>query len=225
MARPKTVLVTERLRDQVYRLIRSDLADGELGPGARIVELDLAERYKVSRTPVREALLQLSREGLVIPAPERGYIVAVDTPMAMACRHEVRDLIDPQVARHASLDGTPEQKAAFAQAHDRQRAAHESGQVQDFIEANESFRNRLRGMCDNATLVQCSALVDDQAQWARRAAFRRPDYRAAELEHDARLVVAIAQGDAAGAEAAVRAYIDMVRTLHEVTLPAADEPA
>ena len=211
MVKSRTVVQVERLRDQVYRLIRDDLKAGELEPGQRIVEGELAERYKVSRTPVREALLQLSQDGLLIAAPDRGYAVIVDTLAANAHRHEVRDLIDPLLARRAALDGGPEQRRALAKAHERQRSAHEAGQEAAFIEANEVFRERLRAMCANAFLAQCCALVDDQAQWARRAAFATADNRALELEHDEKLVAAIVAGDADAADAAMRAYVDAVR--------------
>jgi DNA-binding GntR family transcriptional regulator len=211
MARARKVVQVERLRDQVYRLIRDDLKAGALEPGQRIVEGDLAERYKVSRTPVREALLQLSQDGLLASAPDRGYAVMVDTHAANVYRHEVRDIIDPQLAAHAALDGTAEHKKALAKAQERQRAAHESGGVAGFIEANERFRERLRGMCSNAFLAQCCALVDDQAQWARRAAFALPENRELELDHDERLVAAIVQGDAAAARAAMVSYVEAVR--------------
>ncbi|MDR3513385.1 MAG: GntR family transcriptional regulator [Caulobacteraceae bacterium] len=224
MARPRTVVQVERLRDQVYRLIREDLKAGALKPGQRIVEGELADRYGVSRTPVREALFQLSREGLVVSATDRGYVVAVDSPMATVHRHEVRELVDPQVARHAAIGGAPEQKKAFAKAHERQRAAHAAGQIAAFIDANNAFRERLRAMCDNALLVQCSAMVDDQAQWDRKTAFAHADYRQIELDHSERLVAAILQGDAAGAEAAMHAYIKAVR-LNQVSEAPANAPS
>jgi DNA-binding GntR family transcriptional regulator len=211
MARARKVVQVERLRDQVYRLIRDDLRAGALEPGQRIVEGELAERYDVSRTPIREALLQLSQDGLLTDAPDRGYAVVVDTKAANAYRHEVRDLIDPYLARHAALAGSAEQRKALARAHERQRAVHQKGQVAAFAEANERFREALRDMCDNAFLAQCCALVDDQAQWARRAAFAQADNRELELEHDERLVAAIVSGDAAAAEASMRAYVDAVR--------------
>jgi len=212
MARARKVVQVERLRDQVYRLIRDDLKAGELAPGQRIVEGELAELYKVSRTPVREALLQLSQDGLLTDAPDRGYAVVVDTQGANTHRHEVRDLIDPELAAHAALDGTAEQKRALVKAQERQRAAHETGQPLAFLEANERFRERLRSMCGNAFLAQCCALVDDQAQWVRRAAFARVENREVELEHDERLVAAIVVGDPEAARAAMRSYVEMVRT-------------
>jgi DNA-binding GntR family transcriptional regulator len=204
------VVQSERLRDQVYRLIRDDLKAGELEPGQRIVEGELAERYRVSRTPVREALLQLSQDGLLIEAPDRGYAVVVDTRDANMYRHQVRDLIDPAMARHAALDGTAEQRRALVKAHERQRAASEAGETA-FAEANEVFRQRLRAMCGNSMLAQCCALVEDQAQWARRAAFARAEYRQLEVEHSQRLVAAVVDGDGDGAAAAMKAYVDAVR--------------
>jgi len=78
MAGSRAVAPSERLRDLVYRRMREELQSGVLAPGARLVETQLAEAYGVSRTPVREALLQLAREG-VLAAEGRGYVVQVDT--------------------------------------------------------------------------------------------------------------------------------------------------
>lgn len=205
------VVQGERLRDQVYRLIRDDMKSGALEPGQRIVEGELAERYKVSRTPVREALFQLSRDGLLTTGTERGYVVAVDTPESTAFRHEVRALLDPKLARHAAAEATQEERKALQKAHDAQVAAHEAGKVPAFVKANTEFRQALRGMCKNALLAQCSALIDDMAQWARRTAFARPEFRALEVEHDGRLLRAVLDQDSDAAEAAMLAYVQMVR--------------
>jgi DNA-binding FadR family transcriptional regulator len=131
----------------------------------------------------------------------------MDSPDDTAHRHEVRGLIDPRLARHAALDATEAQKRAFARAHELQARAHEGGAVAAFIEANGAFRDLLRSLSGNSRLAECSAMIDDQAQWARRTAFARADYRALELAHDAELVAAVAQGDAEAAEAAMRRYI------------------
>jgi DNA-binding FadR family transcriptional regulator len=66
-------------------------------------------------------------------------------------------------------------------------------------------------MCGNSMLAQCCALVEDQAQWARRAAFARAEYRQLEVEHSQRLVAAVVDGDGEGAAAAMKAYVDAVR--------------
>lgn len=221
MARGR-VVQGERLRDQVYRLIRDDMKSGVLQPGQRIVEGELAERYNVSRTPIREALFQLARDGLLSTGTERGYVVAVDSPQSTAFRHEVRGLLDPRLARHAASEATPEERKALQKAYDAQVAAHEKGRLPAFVAANNEFRQVLRGMCKNRLLAQCSALVDDLAQWARRNAFAAADNREAELEHDGRILVAIQAADAPAAEAAMQGYVAMVRA--RSNLPIAEKP-
>lgn len=206
----KAVVQVDRLRDQVYRLILDDLKTGALEPGERLVEGDLANRYTVSRTPIREALFQLSRDGLLAPA-ERGYVVAADDVQRTIDRHEVRELIDPRLASHAASDGTPEQKKALAKAHERQCAAHESGKLRNFIKANLDFRAALRGMCRNELLERCSQMLDDQAQPSRRAVFEISEYRAIEIAHDAKVLEAILAGDPCRADTEMRRYVETVR--------------
>ncbi len=91
---PRAVAPGERLRDQVYQRIREALSTGQIEPGQRMPEIALAERYGVSRTPIREALFQLQREGTCSRRRDRGYVAPKDTRDAVADRLEVRRLLD-----------------------------------------------------------------------------------------------------------------------------------
>lgn len=214
-----SVVQVDRLRDQVYRLILQDLKVGSLEPGQRLVEGDLAKRYNVSRTPVREALFQLSRDGLLSQA-ERGYTVAADDIQTTIYRHEVRELIDPRLAAHAAVDGTPAQKKQLERAHQRQCAAHEAGKLMNFTKANLEFRAILRSMCSNPLLERCSQMLDDQAQPSRQMVFEIPEYRAIEILHDGMVLDAILADDPIRADAEMRAYIESVRRNLKKVLPA-----
>src|SRR2546429_2015189 len=75
------------LRDNVYESLRSDILTCHFAPGDDMREQDLAERYAVSRQPVREALLRLEREHLVTVTPRQGYRV---NPISLA---DARDLL------------------------------------------------------------------------------------------------------------------------------------
>lgn len=205
-----SIVQVDRLRDQVYRLILQDLKIGSLEPGQRLVEGDLAKRYNVSRTPIREALFQLSRDGLLSQA-ERGYTVAADDIQTTIDRHEVRELVDPRLAAHAAVDGTATQKKALERAHQRQCAAHEAGRLMSFMKANLEFRYALRSMCSNPLLERCSQMLDDQAQPSRQLVFEIPEYRAIEILHDGMVLEAILEGDPERADAEMRAYIESVR--------------
>ena len=72
------------LRDNVYHSLRSDILSCRLPPGGEIRESELAERYEVSRQPVREALLRLEREHLVTVQPRQGYRV---NPISLGDAH------------------------------------------------------------------------------------------------------------------------------------------
>ena len=64
--------IANTIRDQVYQLLKNEICEGVYEPGYWLQEKELAQRLRVSRSPVREALLQLSRDGLVKNIPNRG---------------------------------------------------------------------------------------------------------------------------------------------------------
>lgn len=197
----------ERLRDQVYRRMREDLQSGALEPGRRLVETQLAQAYGVSRTPIREVLLQLSREGVLTPQ-DRGYLVPVDTQKDILDRLEVRRLLDARLARHAATEASTEEIRALAKAHERQEKAHAAGKAKAFVEANAEFRSLLREMCRNALLKRCAVLVDDVFQTMRGKIHETPENRDLTLACDAQILKALQDRDPDAAEAAVKGFID-----------------
>jgi DNA-binding GntR family transcriptional regulator len=197
----------ERLRDQVYRRMREELQSGALEPGRRLVETQLAEAYGVSRTPIREVLLQLSREGVLTPQ-DRGYLVPIDTQKDILDRLEVRRLLDARLARHAATEAEPEEIRALAKAHERQEKAHAAGKAKAFVEANAEFRVLLREMCRNALLKRCAGMVDDVFQTMRGKIHETPENRDLTLACDAQILKALQDRDPDAAEAAVTGFID-----------------
>ncbi|MGB7946476.1 MAG: GntR family transcriptional regulator, partial [Candidatus Binatia bacterium] len=67
--------MTERIADRLRKALEDEIVTGRLAPGARLDEVSLATRFAVSRTPIREALNQLSTSGLIQMRPRRGAIV------------------------------------------------------------------------------------------------------------------------------------------------------
>lgn len=197
----------ERLRDQVYRRMREELQSGALEPGRRLVETQLADTYGVSRTPIREVLLQLSREG-VLTQQDRGFLVPIDTQKDILDRLEVRRLLDARLARHAAAEATPEEIRALAKAHERQEKAHAAGKARAFVEANAEFRVLLRAMCRNALLRRCAGMVDDVFQTMRGRIHESAENRELTLACDARILKALQEHDPDAAEAAVAGFVD-----------------
>ncbi len=209
---PAQAVYGKRLRDQVYDLIKDDLKAGSFNASHRLYEVELAEKYGVSRTPVREALFQLLRDGLIV-SEERGYTLPVDTPKKFADRIEVHILIDPRVAFYAANSGDTERVKALRKSYERAQRAHASGRFGAYVDAVHQFRIDIRQMCDNEPLRRCSLLIEDQFLSARNALFSNEKYREMDLHHNAIILAAIERGDAEAAENATRDYMIAVGKL------------
>jgi len=207
------VVLGRRLRDQVYDLIRDDLMRGVFNAEERLFEVDLAAKYRVSRTPVREALFQLVREGLII-SEERGFSLPVDTAKSIADRIEVHLLVDPKVAAYAAASRDSEQVKIMSKAYARAAKAHESGSYTTYVDAVHTFRVAQRQMCDNIPLRRCAMLIEDQFLAARNELFKVAEHRAMDLMHNRKILSAIEAGDSSAAETATRNYMLAVRELH-----------
>jgi DNA-binding GntR family transcriptional regulator len=215
MARSARVVVqVERLRDQVYQLIREDIRSGEFEPGQRLVEVDLAEKYGVSRTPVREALFQLARSGF-LDSTERGYSVPIYSKRDVIDRLTVKQLLIPAVVEHVARNATALQIKRLAKLLDQEKAAHASGAVARFAELNQDFRHEYYAICDNKLLSRCLSMVEDQFEIARSRIHQVEENRRLTLEHDGRLLAAIAAHDPAAAVTEVMAFLEFLDTYYD----------
>jgi len=101
-------LKRENLRDAVIRLIEEALLMGELSPGSRIVEAELARQAGISRGPVREAIQQLVGEGVLVQYPSRGTFVVQWTPQAVEEAYTLRAVLERLAIQEAAKRATPE---------------------------------------------------------------------------------------------------------------------
>ena len=104
------------LRDVVFRTLRQAILTGEMKPGERLLEIHLANKLGVSRTPIREAIRMLELEGLVIMVPRRGAQVAQITEKSMSDVLEVRCALDELAVELACERITDEEKSELVQA-------------------------------------------------------------------------------------------------------------
>ena len=106
------------LSDEVYRSLRSSIVKGEHRPNARLIEAELAERLQVSRTPIRDGLLRLASDGLVL-SRRRGWVVREHTPEEISEIYGVRLALEGYAARLAAKVGDDEALAHIASVHYR----------------------------------------------------------------------------------------------------------
>src|SRR5687767_1337139 len=132
---------TERLNrvGKLAQQIEALILEGELAPGMRLDEQVLAQRFAVSRTPVREALRHLASTGLIELRPNRGAFVKTVTPDELEEMFVAMAELEATCARLAAMSMTPIERRGLQRLHERMAEMAGQGQVEDFVAANESF--------------------------------------------------------------------------------------
>src|SRR3712207_393693 len=133
---------------------------GDLTPGARLGEVELADRLGVSRTPVREALSRLAAEGLVEIAPNRGARVATWTVAELEGVFELRSVLEPQLTAHAVPNATPADVDELDDLAGRMHEVGSPGPGQDLdalVPLNRAFHDRLVTLAAHPTLATALA--------------------------------------------------------------------
>lgn len=97
-------------RDKVYSILSKAIFQGDLKPGQRLVESKLAKLMKVSRTPIREAIIELQQKGLVVPSPPKGVKVApLPTKEELTEFYDINSVLRGLAARKAACNITPQE--------------------------------------------------------------------------------------------------------------------
>jgi DNA-binding GntR family transcriptional regulator len=140
--------------DLAYQRIRSMVIEGEIPPGARLGQVELAEQLGISRTPVREALRRLTGEGLAEFVPNRGFRAANPGLDAVLHRLEVRSLLEPGIARLAAARRSHGDLIRLMETIEREAAAETRVEAHD---ASREFHLLLAGATGNPELVSVLA--------------------------------------------------------------------
>ena len=142
------------LRDVVFTTLRQAILRGELKPGERLMEIQLANKLGVSRTPIREAIRKLELEGLVITIPRRGAEVAEITEKNMQDVLEVRKSLEALAIQLACERMTQEAIEQLKQKSIDFQASLSTKDVTKIAEADVQFHDVIFEATDNQRLVQ-----------------------------------------------------------------------
>ncbi|MBQ4283996.1 MAG: GntR family transcriptional regulator [Lachnospira sp.] len=142
------------LRDVVFNTLRQAILHGEMEPGERLMEIQLAQKLGVSRTPIREAIRKLELEGLVVMIPRKGAEVAHITEKDMRDVLEVRCTLEELAMELACKNVTSEQLADLKAANRVFEAAIVSKDIVSIVEADVHFHDVIYAMTNNARLIQ-----------------------------------------------------------------------
>jgi DNA-binding GntR family transcriptional regulator len=202
--------------ERALATLRDLIMGGELAPGARLGEVEIADRLGVSRTPVREALSRLAAEGLVEIAPNRGARVVTWTVAELEGVFDLRAVLEPQLTAHAVPNAAPadvDELDALA------RGMHEVGtpgpgqDLDALVPLNRAFHDRLVALAAHPTLATALAaaihppIVRRNFLTYDEASLRRS------LAHHSEIVAALRAGDPEWARAVMTSHIANARAV------------
>jgi DNA-binding GntR family transcriptional regulator len=206
------ITLAEELRLQ----LADDIVRGALPPGAPLDESEIARRFGVSRTPVREALRQLVASGLVDSRAHRSAVVARPSLERLTGMFEAMAELEAICAGLAAERMPPIERQALEAVHEELRLLSHAGNPERFHEVNERFHNAIYAGSLNSYIAEMTLATRVRVQPFRRAQFRNLGRLAkSQAEHDA-VVIAIMRGDRVGAASAMRAHIELVRDEYEI---------
>ncbi|MGY1619006.1 GntR family transcriptional regulator [Geodermatophilus sp. SYSU D00691] len=202
--------------ERTLATLRELILDGDLRPGTRLGEVELAERLGVSRTPVREALTRLAAEGLVDLARNRGARVATWTVAELEGVFDLRASLEPRLTGFAVTRATPQDVDDLEELAQRMLVVGLPGPGQDLdalVPLNRAFHDRLVALADHPALATALAaaihppIVLRNFHTYDEASLRRS------LAHHAEIVAAVRAGDAEWARAVMTAHISNARAV------------
>lgn len=193
--------------DEISETLETEIVEGVLSPGTRLEEPALAERFGVSRTPVREALQRLSASGLVELKPRRGTQVLNPPIGRIVEMFEVMAELEAVCARLCARRASPELIATLKDWLTRCEKAALDGDPSAYYDANRSFHRAIYHGSGNGFLSEQAELLHLRLTPFRRLQLRLPRRMRQSLNEHSRIVAAIEAGDEAAAEAAQRSHI------------------
>lgn len=141
------------LRDVVFNTLRQAILKGELKPGERLMEIQLANKLGVSRTPIREAIRKLELEGLVLMIPRKGAEVAEITEKSLRDVLEVRQALEKLAVQLACDQITKTQIREIKEAARTFQNVLKGGNLTEIAEADEHFHDMINLATDNQKLI------------------------------------------------------------------------
>jgi len=213
---------SETLREALEELI----ATGALGPGQHLDETELAARFGVSRTPIRETLIQLASMGLVVIRPRRGAVVAELGPQQLVEMFEVMSELEATCSRLAARRMTPSEHVSLLAAHKACMEARDSNDPDDYYYKNEAFHEAIYAGSHNQFLIEQTRGLYRRLRPYRRLQLRvRNRVSNSYAEHDG-VVQAILAGDGEKAAELTRSHVmiqgqrfaDLMASLPQLTV-------
>jgi DNA-binding GntR family transcriptional regulator len=200
--------------ERVYRSLRDQIVEGKLPQGTRLVELELAQQFDSSRTPVREALKRLSAEGLVRIDPARGMVVREIDPVEAEEIYVIREVIDGLAGRLAAPRVTEDDLTKLRVLMDTQRECVQDGDWLEMTRANRRYHEVIYHASGSRHLADMAGNLHDLVRTFSLRCFANPERGQLVIDEHERIAEQLSAHNAAGAETASKEHIARARAHH-----------
>lgn len=197
--------------ERVYQALRHRILAGMLEPGSRLVELQLATEFTVSRTPVREALKRLTAEGLIRVDPVRGIVVSDVDARELEEIFVVREVLDGLAARLAAGRVSSTDLTKLHLLMDMMRDAVRTGQWEGMVQANIKFHDVLHQAAGNERLRHLTRNLLDFVRRFSNEAFASQERASEVLAEHEEIIRAMETRDPDLAEKVARRHVESAR--------------
>ena len=196
------------LRDVVFNTLRQAILRGELKPGERLMEIQLANKLGVSRTPIREAIRKLELEGLVLMIPRRGAEVAEITEKSLRDVLEVRNALEELAVELACDRISQEDIEKLKEAAKELEEVSKNDDVTALAEADVQFHDIIYFATENQKLIQLLYNLREQMYRYRVEYLKRKEVHATLFAEHNYIIECIEKHDKVAAKHAVNTHVD-----------------
>jgi DNA-binding GntR family transcriptional regulator len=195
------------LHDEVAERIRELVLSGELEPNSRVNELELAMRFGISRTPLREAIKILATEGMLELLPNRGARVTAVNEAEIDEMLEVIAGLEANAARLLAKRITDAEIAEIAETHEAMLEAYEKRDETAYFTLNRQIHEAMMRAARNATLAQLYAGLSSRIQRFRYAAHKTPEQWQRAIDEHEQMLRLMIKRDGEGLARLMEAHI------------------
>ena len=208
MAHKRTITT---IREQVYKILRDDICQGVYAPGTRLQEVELAENLNVSRSPVREALRQLSADGLLLEIPNKGVYVKEFTVKDIEEIYDLRVMLESYGILHSTGHITSMRRERLLGMLTEMEMFLDKGDVQAYTSVDEKLHNQIVHLGDNSLINDTYDRVRSMNQQFRILSLMDEQRFRESMDEHREIVHALVTGNLKKADDVNRHHLELAR--------------
>ncbi|RDE19829.1 GntR family transcriptional regulator [Motiliproteus coralliicola] len=193
--------------EHAYQQLRASIHSGQLEAGSRIREAELADRFGISRTPIREAIRRLESEGLVCSSTHKGMMVTQLDYQSVIELYQMRELLEGAAAAQTARLASDAELSALRNLLNAERQAAEQGAIQQQARINKTFHQALYQAAHNRYLIKSLGSLQDAMALLGSTTYQVGNRNADAIEEHETLMQALEARNPEQAEKIARAHI------------------